>query len=96
MLDDTLLPGHEIVEPGIADLRVGVLSDEALVVLAAAPRLRRVGVDVPAGFDELGASLELYRRLALSVGDGAHSRHHALMRRVVSYAANARAISRDS
>jgi hypothetical protein len=91
-----LLPGHELVEPGLSDLRAGVLSDEALVVLIAAPRLRRAGIDVPTGFDELGASHELYGRLAAELGNRAHGRHHALIRRVVSYAATARALARHS
>jgi hypothetical protein len=96
MTSDGLLPGHEIVDPGLADLRAGVLSDAALVVLAAAPRLRRAGVEVPTGFDELAASRELYERLAAELGNRAHGRHHALMRRVVSYAATARALARHS
>jgi hypothetical protein len=90
-----LLPGHEIVDPGLADLQAGVLSDHALAVLAAAPRLRRAGVDVPFGFDELMASHELYERLAVQLGNAAHSRHHALIRRVVSYAATASAVPSD-
>jgi hypothetical protein len=96
MSPDGSLPGYEIVDPGLADLEAGVLSDEALVVLIAAPRLRRAGVDVPAGFDELGASHALYDRLAAQIGNRAHGRHHARIRRVVSYAATARALSRYS
>lgn len=96
MTSNGLLPGHEIVDPGLADLRAGVLSDEALVVLAAAPRLRRVGVDVPEGFDELSASHELYARLSARLGDAAHSRHHAMIRRVISYAVSVSALRRES
>ena len=95
MLSDGRLPGYEIVDPGLADLQAGVLSDSALAVLAAAPRLRRAGIAVPAGFDELGASRELYERLAIQLGDAALSRHHAVMRRVVSYAATTSAVSSD-
>ncbi len=81
------LPGFELVDPGLADLSAGRLSDEALVVLAAAPRLRRAGVEVPDRPDVPDASGQLYERLAARLGAGAHSRHHALLRRVVSYAA---------
>jgi hypothetical protein len=81
------LPGHEVVDPGLADLQTGTMSEEALAVLAAAPRLRRSGVVVPEGFDELGASHELYTRLADRLGNRAHGHHHAVMRRVLSYAA---------
>jgi hypothetical protein len=40
------LPGSEIVDPGLRDLRAGVLSEEALAVLAAAPPLPRAGVSI--------------------------------------------------
>jgi hypothetical protein len=93
MATDALLPGHEIVEPGMFDLASGSMSNEALAVLAAAPRLRRAGVDVPTGFDEPGASHELYEQLSRQLGDRAHSRHHAMMRRVLSYATTARAVT---
>jgi hypothetical protein len=82
------LPGSELVEPGLRDLAAGVRSDEALLVLVAAPRLRRAGVAVPDGpGGDVGASLELYDRLSARLGDGAHARHHAMLRRVTSYAA---------
>jgi hypothetical protein len=81
-----LLPGSEFVEPGLRDLEAGLRTDAALVVLAAAPRLRRAGVAVPESDDELQASRRLYLSLAQQVGVAAHSRHHAMMRRVVSYA----------
>jgi hypothetical protein len=85
-VDRSAFPGSELVEPGLRDLAAGVLSNEALLVLAAAPRLRRAGVDVPSGFDERGASARLYDRLCADVGVRAHGRHHALQRRVLSYA----------
>ena len=88
------LPGAEIVEPGLADLRNGQLTEDALAVLAVATRLRPVGVDVPTGFDEIGASVALYERLAARLGDGAHARHHALIARLLSYATSARATTR--
>jgi len=86
------LPGAELVEPGLRDLQEDKLSDEALAVLAAAPRLRRAGVPVPERSGEAGASRQLYLSLAGQLGDRAHGRHHAIMRRMVSYAsARARA-----
>lgn len=81
-----MLPGHEIVEPGLRDLAAGRLSDEALLVVMAAPRLRRSGVAVPAHEPMPDASLRLYASLGATHGDAAHSRHHALVRRVLSYA----------
>lgn len=88
------MPGSEIVDPGLRDLQAGVLSEEALVVLAAAPRLRRAGVTIEDDARELGASHELYRRLGERLGLRAHSRHHAMLRRVASYA-SARARLRE-
>jgi len=93
-VDPSSLPGSEIVDPGLRDLEAGVLSEEALVVLAAAPRLRRAGVAVPGAHDEVTASHRLYLSLGRRLGDQAHSRHHAMLRRVASYAA-ARARSGD-
>lgn len=80
------LPGAEVVEPGLRDLEADRLTDEALAVLAAAPRLRRAGLAVPAHPAEAGASQRLYLSLAERLGDRAHGRHHAIMRRLVSYA----------
>jgi len=86
------MPGSELVDPGLRDLRAGVRSEEALVVLAAAPRLRRAGVEVPDVGGELDASHDLYVSLAQRLGNAAHGRHHAMLRRVASYAsARARA-----
>jgi len=92
-MDADRLPGAEFVEPGLRDLEADRLSDEALAVLAAAPRLRRAGLHVPSHADELDASRRLYVSLAAQLGDDAHGRHHAIMRRVASYA-SARARSR--
>lgn len=80
------LPGAEFVGPGLLDLQEGRISEDALAVLAAAPRLRRSGVAVPEHPKETAASMELYQRLAARLGDSAHGRHHAIMRRVASYA----------
>lgn len=88
------LPGAELVEPGLRDLEAGRFTEDALAVLAAAPRLRRAGVQVPPRPEEAGASQRLYLSLAERLGDRAHGRHHAIMRRMVSYA-SARARSRQ-
>ena len=44
---DQLLPGEELVEAGLADLAQGRESDFSLLVLIAAPQLRRLGIHVP-------------------------------------------------
>lgn len=79
------LPGGDLVEAGLADLAAGRESDEALLVAAFAPRLRRLGVEVPP--HEVGdPEHRLYERLARSGQDTAHSRYNALVRRLVSFA----------
>ena len=48
VLDDLeSLPGAELVLPGLADLVAGRDTIEALLVEIAAPRLRRLGLEVP-------------------------------------------------
>jgi hypothetical protein len=42
------LPGHELVSEGLVDLGQGRATESALLVAMAAPRLRSLGLDVPA------------------------------------------------
>jgi hypothetical protein len=80
------LPGAEIVLPGIADLEAGRMSANALAVRSAAPRLREVGLEAGAAQSEVPAAHQLYRRLHEELGDSAHSRYNAILRRVTSFA----------
>lgn len=79
------LPGHELVSAGLADLAAGRESEASLLVSMAAPRLRRLGYDVPEGVVEQ-PSHRLYELLADGNGGGAHSRYNALIGRMVSFA----------
>ena len=78
------LPGHDLVERGLADLARGVESVPALLVAIGAPRLRRLGLAVP---DAKLADPEhrLYLELSRSGPDSAHSRYNALLRRLISF-----------
>ncbi len=87
------LPGWELVGPGLDDLRHGVLSVPALLVLVGAPRLREAGLDVPARPDVPHPEHHLYDALALEDADGAHSRYNALIRRLVSFERAAECVS---
>jgi hypothetical protein len=79
------LPGHELVEEGVDDLRAGRETAPALLVSAASPRLRAVGIDVPpSGFDM--PSHRLYRLLAAADARTAHGKYNSLVRRMVSFA----------
>jgi hypothetical protein len=80
---DAALPGAELVEKGLEDLRLGRESVEALLVSIGAPRLMRLGLDVAAAIPE--AEHRLYDRLSESDAATAHSRYNALLRRLVSF-----------
>jgi hypothetical protein len=83
MISETL-PGDDLIEAGIQDLRRGVESVPALLVSIGAPRLRRLGLPIPPETIS-SPELRLYERLQLRDSDGAHSRYNALVRRLVSY-----------
>jgi hypothetical protein len=87
------LPGGDLVQQGLEDLRRGVESAPALLVLSAGPRLRLLGIDVPVV--EPSAPLpehRLYQLLAAEYGDAAHGRYNALQRRIVSFARAAQCV----
>jgi len=82
--DTESLPGADLVEQGLIDLRAGRRTSDAMLVAMAAPRLRECGIKVP----ETAAkqpSHELYDLLAEGDAAGAHSRYNALVGRVISF-----------
>ncbi|MBI2949322.1 MAG: hypothetical protein HYY23_16900 [Verrucomicrobia bacterium] len=86
------LPGEELVEQGLADLAAGQRTELALLVLIAAPRLKRLGKQVPNLSQSGPYEHELYARLDRRLGTAAHSYYNSLIRRIVSYA---RALERE-
>jgi hypothetical protein len=78
------LPGYELICRGLEDLAAGRESESALLVAMAAPRLRALGIDVPAGGGKR-PSHRLYELLA-ETDAGPHSRYNALVARIVSFA----------
>jgi hypothetical protein len=78
------LPGWELVQQGVTDLRQGAESVPALLVAIGAPRLRRLGIEVP-GPEIPAAEHRLYLALSAEEPDSAHSRYNALLRRLVSF-----------
>lgn len=78
------LPGGDLIEQGLADLARGVESIPSLLVEIGAPRLRRIGLDVPERSGPLPEH-RLYELLAETDSDSAHSRYNALIRRLVSF-----------
>jgi hypothetical protein len=81
------LPGGELVDRGLRRLAAGDLaSPEALAVAELRPRLRFLGVPVPATAAEVdGARERLYRTLEATHGTLAHTRFHALLERLDSF-----------
>ena len=84
--DGPRLPGEDLVEQGLADLGRGEISDAALLVLIAGPRLRRLGIAVPERTSEQPFEHQLYERIEERMGPAAHSYYNGLIRRMASYA----------
>lgn len=81
---DAVLPGEDLIEAGLQDLRDDRETIAALLVATGAPRLRRLGLELP---DHLPTNPEhrLYDLLAETDQDSAHSRYNAFIRKLVSY-----------
>lgn len=86
------LPGADLIEKGLADLRQHQETVEALLVAIGAPRLRNIGLDIPAQLPD-NPEHRLYQLLAHEDSDSAHSRYNALLRRLVSYERAAECVS---
>ena len=87
MLDLKIYPGGALVAQGLEDLGKGVVSEAALLVSVAAPRLRRLGFHVP----ELASpppipEHALFEAIESRLERGAHTAYNALLAQVVSFA----------
>jgi hypothetical protein len=79
------LPGGDILETGLRDLRRGVRSINALLLLVGAPRLARSGIAIPqVVFSAELPEHELYRQLCREQGPEAYRHYRALLRRLAS------------
>lgn len=85
------LPGRDLVNAGLEDLREGRETEGAMLVAMASRRLGALGIDVPPTQIDR-PSHRLYELLS-EAGPGAHSRYNALVGRLVSFA---RAAERDA
>ena len=79
----TSFPGGDLIARGLADRARGLCSLEALLVSIGAPRLARLGIEVPGPI--VGAERRLYDLLHAEDPDSAHGRYNALVRRLVSF-----------
>ena len=89
---NAVLPGEDLIEAGLEDLRAGRETVAALLVAIGSPRLRLLGLELP---ETLPANPEhrLYDLLAQDDQDSAHSRYNALIRQLVSYARAAECVN---
>jgi hypothetical protein len=86
------LPAEALIRKGLDDLAGGIESNESLLALIGAPRLRWLGVDMPTQPNP-DADRRLYARLCESHGLEAHSQYNSLLRQLASFA---RALERRS
>lgn len=84
------LPGAEIVAEGVRDCAGKRETVPALLVAIAGARLRRLGLSVPALWDD--TELRLYRKLRDEDPATAYARYNSLLRRIDSFA---RALERE-
>lgn len=77
-------PGGELVDAGLADLAAGQVTEPALLVSIARPRLLREGI--PVGEPWQDPERRLYERLARADDGLAHARYTAYLRRMASFA----------
>jgi hypothetical protein len=82
------LPGAELVLKGIEDLDSGNITDAALLVLVAEPRLRALDIQLPGWRPNIAGPVEhaLYSWLEEQPGIDAYSRYNSLLRRMNSFA----------
>jgi hypothetical protein len=79
------LPGQELLEQGLKDLAAGQITETALLVLIASPRLEKLGITIPDVSVTEPYEHKLYDLLSERFGNAAHSRYNSLIRRIVSY-----------
>lgn len=90
---DPVLPGEDLIDEGVSDLRAERETIAALLVAIGSPRLRLLGIELPDTLPE-NPEHRLYELLAKDEPDSAHSRYNALIRRLVSYERAAECVSR--
>jgi len=77
-------PGGELIRRGLDDLVEARESAEAFLVLIGAPRLRRLGFDIPE-VKGIPPEHQLYDLLTRLDPDAALSHYNALIRRLVRF-----------
>lgn len=78
------LPANDLITTGILDLQIGRETIAALLVAIGAPKLRKLGLDLPTTLPSYPEH-RLYDLLSLDGIDSAHARYNALIRKLVSF-----------
>lgn len=78
------LPANDLITNGILDLQNGRETIGALLVAVGAPKLRKLGMNLPTTLPS-NPEHRLYDLLSLNGSDTAHSRYNALIRKLVSF-----------
>jgi hypothetical protein len=85
---DPKIPGSDIVAKGLEDIRNQRITAYALLLLVAAPRLKRLGIDIPVlpgikNPEDVPYEHQLYELLESA---GGHGLYNALRSRIASFA----------
>jgi hypothetical protein len=78
------LPGYELIQKGLEDLRINTESYYTALLYSAETRLLKLGIELSGKRPENSAML-MYSLLKSEFGDGAHSKYNALNRRLLSF-----------
>lgn len=82
---DETIPGADLVNKGLIDLKSNRISVEALLVLIARPWFERRNIPIPCIYLSDDAEMCLYALLEEQDAKNAYSRYNALIRRLVSF-----------
>jgi hypothetical protein len=83
-----VIPGGELVAQGLNDIRSGCVTEHALLLLVASPRLARLGILVPPLPNVKPPEKEPYEHQLYSLlqDRGGYSMYNSLLRRMASFA----------
>ena len=82
------LPGADLIEQGLADLRAHRITEHALLVLVGEPRLRALDIIFPDCRPSFKGPVEhaFYDLLEQKYDRDAYSRYNSMLRRMASFA----------
>ena len=78
------LPGYEIVEKGLEDIRHGQLTEYSYLLYSAQTRFNDIGIKIE-GEMPADSSVKAFQILESKLGNGAHSAFNALNRQLLSF-----------